>query len=341
TQRRNVLVETSTSNEEEPTNYALMVFTSSSSSSSDNEKNQPTMPSWHSPPQVLPVLIMRKSQFDVLSYKTSVESVEAIFEEDIKLLKLDVMLRDNALVDIRKKFEKAKQERDKLKLKLDKFQISSKNLSQLLASQSSYKTGLGYDNQVFNSTVFDYDEMFSSESNVSMLTSLVHDRYQSGEGYHAVPPPYTGTFMRPNLIWSSIKLVEHPIQAKNLRKDILTYKGHRHSWNRKTCLVCKSLTYLIKDRNYYEKKMVQKLGRNHSVRRNHQLYARMTHPNPHMHVVPIAVLTRSSLVLLNAARLASTQHFHRSRSKHENKVRSAGLPGSSLSLLVLEPLQYA
>nr|GFC63202.1 hypothetical protein [Tanacetum cinerariifolium] len=55
TQRRNVLVETSTSNalvsqcdgvgiydwsfhaEEEPTNYALMVFTSSSSSSSDNE----------------------------------------------------------------------------------------------------------------------------------------------------------------------------------------------------------------------------------------------------------------------------------------------------------------
>nr|GEV37023.1 hypothetical protein [Tanacetum cinerariifolium] len=70
-------------------------------------KNQQTMPSWHSPPLVLPVLIIRKSQFDVLSYKTGLETVETrlvvyqhnenVFEEDIKLLKLDVMLRDNAL----------------------------------------------------------------------------------------------------------------------------------------------------------------------------------------------------------------------------------------------------
>nr|GFA82623.1 hypothetical protein [Tanacetum cinerariifolium] len=32
---------------------------------------------------------------------------------------------------------------------------------------------------------------------VSVPTSLVHDRYKSGEGYHAVPPPYTGTVMPP------------------------------------------------------------------------------------------------------------------------------------------------
>nr|GEY24294.1 retrovirus-related Pol polyprotein from transposon TNT 1-94 [Tanacetum cinerariifolium] len=30
-------------------------------------------------------------------------------------------------------------------------------------------------------------------------TSPVHDRYKSGEGYHDVPPPYTGTFMPPKL----------------------------------------------------------------------------------------------------------------------------------------------
>nr|GEZ99052.1 hypothetical protein [Tanacetum cinerariifolium] len=120
-------------------------------------KNQKTMPSWHSPPQVLQVLTVRKSQFDVISYKPGLESIEArlvvyqqnenVFEEDIKFLKLDVMLRDNALVELRKKFNKAEQERD------------------------------------------------NSESDVSMPTSLVHDRYQSGEGYHVVPPPYTGTFM--------------------------------------------------------------------------------------------------------------------------------------------------
>nr|GEX39028.1 hypothetical protein [Tanacetum cinerariifolium] len=75
-------------------------------------------------------------------------------------------------------------------------ETSSKNLSKLLASQITDKTGLGYDNQVFNSTVFDYDELLSSESDVSMPTSPVHDR-------------------------PSVKPVEHPTLAENLRKDIL------------------------------------------------------------------------------------------------------------------------
>nr|GFA20910.1 hypothetical protein [Tanacetum cinerariifolium] len=149
------------------------------------------------------------SQYDGVD----LESVEArlvvyqqnkhVFEEDIKLLKLDVMLRDNTLVELRMKFEKVKQEKDELKLKLENFQTSLKNLSKLLASQITDKTGLGDDNQVFNDTVFDCDELICSESDVSMPPSLVHDRYQSGEGYHVVPPPYTGTFMppKPDLIF--------------------------------------------------------------------------------------------------------------------------------------------
>nr|GEU52606.1 putative ribonuclease H-like domain-containing protein [Tanacetum cinerariifolium] len=103
--------------------------------------------------------------------RVGLESVEArlvfyqqnenVFKEDIKLLKLDVMLRDNALLELRKKFEKAEKERDELKHTLEKFYTSSKNL------------------------------------NVSVHTSPVHDRYKSGEGHHDVPPPYTGTFMPP------------------------------------------------------------------------------------------------------------------------------------------------
>nr|GEV25041.1 retrovirus-related Pol polyprotein from transposon TNT 1-94 [Tanacetum cinerariifolium] len=160
-QRRNVLVEISTSNalvlqcdgvgsydwsfqaEEEPTNYALMEFTSSSSSNSDNE------------------------------------------------------LRDNALVVLRQKFEKAKQERDDLKLKLEKFQTSSKTLSQLLASQTNDKTGLSFNTQVFTSSMFDCDEMFTSKSDENLPPSPIYDRYQSKDGYHVVPPSYTGTLMPP------------------------------------------------------------------------------------------------------------------------------------------------
>nr|GEW35546.1 hypothetical protein [Tanacetum cinerariifolium] len=132
--------------DEEPTNYALMAFTSSSSFSSlgsDSEvapfskactKAYATLQSHYDKL----IVDFRKSQFDVLSYKSGLESIEArivayqqnenVFKEDIKLLQLDVMLRDNALVELRKKFEKAKKERDELKITLEKFQTSSKNL---------------------------------------------------------------------------------------------------------------------------------------------------------------------------------------------------------------------
>nr|GEU79983.1 putative ribonuclease H-like domain-containing protein [Tanacetum cinerariifolium] len=109
------------------------------------------------------------------------------------------MLRDNALVELRKKFEKTEQERDELKLKLENFQTSSKNISKLLASQITDKNGLGYDNQVFNSTVFDCDELISSESDVSIPTSLVHDRNHAMRGNHqhyarmTRPHPYRPT----------------------------------------------------------------------------------------------------------------------------------------------------
>nr|GEV37691.1 hypothetical protein [Tanacetum cinerariifolium] len=59
---------------------------------------------------------------------------ESVFEEYIQLLNIEVQLRDTALVTLRHKLEKAKQERDDLKLKLEKFQTSSKNLTDLLAS---------------------------------------------------------------------------------------------------------------------------------------------------------------------------------------------------------------
>nr|GEX35088.1 retrovirus-related Pol polyprotein from transposon TNT 1-94 [Tanacetum cinerariifolium] len=52
--------------------------------------------------------------------------------------------------------------------------------------------------------------ILSSESDVSMPPSPVHDRYKSGEGYHVVPPPYTGTFMP-----SKLDLVFHDAPTVN------------------------------------------------------------------------------------------------------------------------------
>nr|GEX15034.1 hypothetical protein [Tanacetum cinerariifolium] len=89
-----------------------------------------------------------------------------------------------------------------------------------------------------------------------------------------------------------VKPVEHSIPANNPWKDNPKSRGHSNRRNKKTCFVCKSLTHLIKDCDYYGKQMVQKPARNYAHRGNNQHYARMIHPNPQRHVVPTAVLTR-------------------------------------------------
>nr|GFC97072.1 hypothetical protein [Tanacetum cinerariifolium] len=86
-------------------------------------------------------------------------------------------------------------ERNDLKLTLDKFQTSSKNLSKPLESQVSNKNGLGFDSQVFNCLVSECEELHSHEYDNRVPKNLENDRYKTGEGYHVVPPPYTGAFL--------------------------------------------------------------------------------------------------------------------------------------------------
>ncbi|GJY58666.1 hypothetical protein Tco_0458558 [Tanacetum coccineum] len=65
------------------------------------------------------------------------------------------------------------------------------------------KAGLGYDSQMNESEVV-HSVFDSRESNVD--NSLVNDRFKIGEGFHAVPPPYTRNYMpiRPNLSFAGL-----------------------------------------------------------------------------------------------------------------------------------------
>nr|GEU46394.1 hypothetical protein [Tanacetum cinerariifolium] len=72
----------------------------------------------------------------------------------------------------------------------------------LMAYTSQDKTGLGYDGQMNESDLNDIhvnesevlNNVFDSrESNED--DSQVNDRFKKGEGYHGVPPPYTGNYM--------------------------------------------------------------------------------------------------------------------------------------------------
>ncbi|GKA14624.1 hypothetical protein Tco_0694270 [Tanacetum coccineum] len=178
--------------EEGITNFALMAYTSQGSSSSDSEN-------------------------------------EAVYEEDIAFLKYDVQVKDISIKDLKNQLEEALKEKDDLKLKLEKFEESSKNLTKLINSQISAKdkTGLGYDSQINESEVV-HSVFNSRESDVD--DSPVNDRFKTGEGFHAVPPPYTGNYMpsRPDLSFAGLddsvyktKVSETETSISKTSKDII------------------------------------------------------------------------------------------------------------------------
>ncbi|GJX52714.1 ribonuclease H-like domain-containing protein [Tanacetum coccineum] len=173
--------------EEGPTNFALMAYSLTSSSSSTNSEVSNDSNCCSSCLECVKdlkeqneqlVKDLRTARISDVSYKTGLESVEArllvfkknesVYEEDIKLLKREIYLRDLDIIELKRKLELATKEKDEVQLTVQKFENSSKSLSKLLDSQ-------------------------------------IMDKCKTGLGYNAVPPPYTKNFMppKPDLVYPS------------------------------------------------------------------------------------------------------------------------------------------
>ncbi|GJS45613.1 hypothetical protein Tco_0595734 [Tanacetum coccineum] len=221
--------------EEGPTNFALMAHLSSgssSSSSSDSEVStcsKACLKSYESLKEHFDKQKeqLKKSNLEIIGYQLGLESLEArivvhqkneaVYEEDIAFLKYDVKVRDNSITELKNQLAEALREKDDLKLKLEKFETSSKKLTDLLNSQISVnnKTGIGFDSQMTKNELHDIhknnSEVFESASDSSVNeikeeNNQVNDRFKKVEGYHAVPPPYTGNYMpsRPDLSFAGL-----------------------------------------------------------------------------------------------------------------------------------------
>ncbi|GJW68695.1 putative ribonuclease H-like domain-containing protein [Tanacetum coccineum] len=185
--RRSVPVETTTSNaliscdglgdydwsdqaEEGPTNFALMAYTSTSSNfevSTDSNCSSSCLENVKILKEQNEQLLkdLRTSKLNAIAYKTGLESVEA------RLL-------------VYKKNESVYEE--DIKLTVENFENSSKNLSKLLDCQ-------------------------------------IIDKCKTGLGYNAVPPPYTGNFMPPKHDLSGLEeFVNEPIVSEpTIKKPIV------------------------------------------------------------------------------------------------------------------------
>nr|GEV44637.1 putative ribonuclease H-like domain-containing protein [Tanacetum cinerariifolium] len=90
---------------------------------------------------------------------------ESIYEEDIKLLKREIHLREVAITELRRKLELAQKQKDEIQLTVENFENSSKSLNKLLDCQ-------------------------------------IIDKCKISVGYIVVPPPHTGKILplKPDLL---------------------------------------------------------------------------------------------------------------------------------------------
>ncbi|GKD49023.1 hypothetical protein Tco_1277999, partial [Tanacetum coccineum] len=189
--------------EEVPTNFALMAYSSTSSNSevsTDSNCSSSCLENFKILKEQNKQLLkdLRTSKVTAITYKTGLKSVEArllvykkneyVYEEDIKLLKSKIYLKEVAITELRRKLELAQKEKDEIQLTVENFENSSKNLNKLLDCQ-------------------------------------IVDKCKTGLGYNAVPPPYTGNFMPPkhDLSFSGIEeFVNKPrVSEPTVKKPIV------------------------------------------------------------------------------------------------------------------------
>nr|GEX74642.1 hypothetical protein [Tanacetum cinerariifolium] len=228
------------------------------------------------------------------------------------------------LLIMRQNLDTTKKERDNLNMKLEKFQTSSKRLTDLLASQTSEKAELGD----------------------SWPPSNLYDRFILSGRYHAVPPPVTGTFMpsKPDLVFytppsdenehlafnvhlsptkpeqdlssrHSAPIIEDwvsnseeddmpqapiPVAPTVSLRSTSHSKGYKKT--KKDYFVCKSVDHLIKDCDFHARKLAQ---RTYASRDIHKQYAPVNHSKFPLHKVSVAAPLKSHPVLTTAARTIS------------------------------------
>ncbi|GJX89426.1 ribonuclease H-like domain-containing protein [Tanacetum coccineum] len=185
--------------EEGPTNFALMAYSSISSNSevsTDSNYSSSCLENVKILKKQNEQLLkdLRTSKINGIIYKIGLEFVEArllvykknesVYEEDIKLLKREIYLKEVVITKLRRKLELAQKQKDEIQLTVEKYENSSKSLSKLIDCQ-------------------------------------IVDKYKTGLGYNVVPPPYTGNFMppKPDLSFSGLEeFVNEPIVSEPVVK---------------------------------------------------------------------------------------------------------------------------
>ncbi|GJU77547.1 retrovirus-related pol polyprotein from transposon TNT 1-94 [Tanacetum coccineum] len=177
--------------------------------------------------------------------------------------------------DLKNQLEEALKKKDDLKLKLEKFEESSKNLTKLINSQISTKdkAGLGYDSQINENEVV-HRKLHPSRPDLS-FAGLDDSVYKTkvSETETSISKTSKDIVEKPKTVRPSAPIIEDwDTDSDNDRKSLLEQREIRSVWNN-----------------------VQRV--------NHQ--NKFFHPHPKRNFVPTTVVTKSGQVPVNTAKQSS------------------------------------
>ncbi|GKE67607.1 hypothetical protein Tco_1521768 [Tanacetum coccineum] len=238
----------------------MAISSSSSSSSSDNkvqncskclQKNYDTEREKHN-----------KAKLEIWGYEIALESLEArilrheknelAWGERYEFQNYDIKCKEIKINNLNLELEKVVKERDELKLKIEKWEGSSKNLTKILNSQMSAhdKNGLGFGTQkddMSNKSETDSEnsltifEVRSSDEE----SILENNRFTKSNEYHAVPLPITGNPLTPRADISFAGLDEFSFRNKIIESKTTETNKTVGTTNEATILKPKSVNETV------------------------------------------------------------------------------------------------
>ncbi|GJT20938.1 ribonuclease H-like domain-containing protein [Tanacetum coccineum] len=225
------------------------------------------------------------------------------YEEKIRFMKIDLDDKTDVLTYHKKLLAEAQKEKEDLKAKVEKWHNSSKNLGKLLNTQMSAndKFGLGYGDHRYDGILSYENEVLQSVFMSKESELEKQPLYDSVETQEPLPEP---TVNEPKVVsqpkvWSDSPIIdeyesdsedEHvslPIeeqetpsfsnqQVKTPRETVknkftnsknpkVNKKGLEYGFVTKACFVCGSLSHLIRDCDFHEKRMAKQAELNNRM----------------------------------------------------------------------------
>ncbi|GJX93933.1 ribonuclease H-like domain-containing protein [Tanacetum coccineum] len=273
------------------------------------------------------------ASIEILAYTQALKKVEAQlvahqqgqlwYEEKIRFMKIDLDDKTDVLTYHKKLLAEAEKEKEDLKAKVEKWHNSSKNLGKLLNTQMSANDKFGLDCSVETHESLPEptvnEPKVVSQPKVWSDAPIIEEYESDSEDEHVSLP--TEEQETPSFANQQVKTPRETVKnqfthSKNPKVD---KKGLGYGFTTKACFVCGSLSHLIRDCDFHEKRMAKqvelnkKKGKDNVQRENKPVWNNVQRVNHKNQFVPTAVLTRTGKIPVSTARASGTNNVSTAR----------------------------